>query len=102
MSRARLLRALLPLAILVPALALAKDRGELTILSYHEIADKADALTPAYAVTPTNFLRQMDWLRNHGYQFVSIDDVLASRAGKKPLPDKAVLVTFDDASQSVY
>jgi biofilm PGA synthesis lipoprotein PgaB len=90
------------MVVLLPALALAKDRGELTILSYHEIADKADALTPAYAVTPTNFLRQMDWLRNHGYRFVSIDDVLASRAGKRPLPDKAVLVTFDDAYQSVF
>ncbi len=102
MSLARLLRAVLPVVVLLPALALAKDRGELTILSYHEIADKADALTPAYAVTPTNFLRQMDWLRNHGYRFVGIDDVLASRAGKKPLPEKAVLVTFDDAYQSVY
>ncbi|MGA8892322.1 MAG: poly-beta-1,6-N-acetyl-D-glucosamine N-deacetylase PgaB [Anaeromyxobacteraceae bacterium] len=102
MPPARLLRAVLALVLLLPALARAKDRGELTILSYHEIADKADALTPAYAVTPTNFLRQMDWLRNHGYRFVSVDDVLAARAGKRPLPDKAVLVTFDDAYQSVY
>jgi biofilm PGA synthesis lipoprotein PgaB len=102
MDLARLLRGILPLVLLLPSLTLARDRGEITILSYHEIADKADALTPAYAVTPTNFLRQMDWLRNHGYRFVSIDDLLASRAGKKPLPDKAVLVTFDDAYQSVY
>ncbi|MEY2667969.1 MAG: hypothetical protein RJA59_607, partial [Pseudomonadota bacterium] len=102
MSPARLLRALLPLVLLLPALASARDHGQLTILSYHEIADKADALTPAYAVSPTNFLRQMDWLRNHGYRFVSVDDLLASRAGKRPLPDKAVLVTFDDAYQSVY
>lgn len=102
MSPARLLRALVPLVLLLPALASARDHGQLTILSYHEIADKADALTPAYAVSPTNFLRQMDWLRNHGYRFVSVDDLLASRAGKRPLPDKAVLVTFDDAYQSVY
>ncbi len=102
MDLARLLRGILPLVLLLPSLTLARDRGELTILSYHEIADKADALTPAYAVTPTNFLRQMDWLRNHGYRFVSVDDLLASRAGRKPLPDKAVLVTFDDAYQSVY
>ena len=102
MDLARLLRRILPLVLLLPSLTLARDRGELTILSYHEIADKADALTPAYAVTPTNFLRQMDWLRNHGYRFVSVDDLLASRAGRRPLPDKAVLVTFDDAYQSVY
>jgi biofilm PGA synthesis lipoprotein PgaB len=98
----RSLRTLLPLALLDPALALAGGRGEFTVLSYHEIADPADALTPSYAVSPTNFLRQMDWLRNHGYHFIRIDDILASRAGKQPLPPKAVLVTFDDAYQSVY
>jgi poly-beta-1,6-N-acetyl-D-glucosamine N-deacetylase len=102
MPFARFLRAILPLVLLLPALPSARERSELTILSYHEISDKADALTPNYAVTPTNFLRQMDWLRNHGYRFVGIDDLLASRAGKKPLPDKAVLVTFDDAYQSVF
>jgi biofilm PGA synthesis lipoprotein PgaB len=53
-------------------------------------------------VTPTFFLRQMDWLRNHGYHFVSVDDVLTSRAGGRPLPDRAVLVTFDDAYRSIY
>lgn len=98
---APLLALLLPV-LLLPAPSAAMDRDELTILSYHEIADRADAVTPAYAVTPTNFLRQMDWLRNHGYRFVGIDDLLAARAGRKPLPQKAVLVTFDDAYQSVY
>ena len=81
MSSARFLRGVLPLVLLLPALTSARDRNELTILSYHEIADKADALTPTYAVTPTNFLRQMDWLRNHGFRFIGIDDLLAARAG---------------------
>jgi biofilm PGA synthesis lipoprotein PgaB len=102
MRSPRLAGRLLTLALLVPTPAFARDRGGLTILSYHEIADKADALTPAYAVAPTMFLRQMDWLRNHGYHFVSVDDLVASRAGRKALPDKAVLVTFDDAYQSVF
>jgi biofilm PGA synthesis lipoprotein PgaB len=74
----------------------------LTVLSYHEIADPDRARVPAYAVTPTDFVRQMDWLRNRGYRFVAVDDVLAARAGKRPLPEKAVLVTFDDGYQSVY
>ncbi|MFT3916904.1 MAG: poly-beta-1,6-N-acetyl-D-glucosamine N-deacetylase PgaB [Anaeromyxobacteraceae bacterium] len=97
-----LVRPALLLCLLLPTLAAARERGELTILSYHEITDKQDALAPAYTVTPTNFLRQIDWLRNHGYRFVSVDDVIANRAGKRDLPDKAVLVTFDDAYQSMY
>ncbi|SMF22527.1 biofilm PGA synthesis lipoprotein PgaB [Pseudogulbenkiania subflava DSM 22618] len=76
--------------------------NKLTILTYHEIADKSDALEPAFAVSPTNFVRQMDWLKNNGYHFVSMDDVLADRSGKKPLPEKAVLLTFDDGYRSMY
>nr|WP_294863764.1 poly-beta-1,6-N-acetyl-D-glucosamine N-deacetylase PgaB [uncultured Pseudogulbenkiania sp.] len=76
--------------------------NKLTILTYHEIADKEDALEPAFAVSPTNFVRQMDWLKNNGYHFVSMDDVLADRSGKKPLPEKAVLLTFDDGYRSMY
>lgn len=75
---------------------------ELTVISYHEIADKKDALIPQYAVSPTNFVRQMDWLKNNGYHFVSVDQVLAARAGKLPLPERAVLITFDDGYRSVY
>jgi biofilm PGA synthesis lipoprotein PgaB len=90
------------LLLLPAARAVATARAELTVLNYHEICDEADALTPSYAVTPTNFLRQMDWLRNHGYRFVSVDDVLASREGRRPLPENAVLVTFDDAYRSIH
>ncbi|MGC3996883.1 MAG: poly-beta-1,6-N-acetyl-D-glucosamine N-deacetylase PgaB [Anaeromyxobacter sp.] len=88
--------------LLLPTASRADTSEELTILSYHEVSDAKDALEASYAVTPTNFLRQMDWLRNHGYRFVGIDDLVAARQGRRPLPDKAVLVTFDDAYQSVY
>lgn len=94
--------ALLLLLLLPAPRALAETEEELTVLGYHEIADRGEALVPDYAVTPTNFVRQMDWLRNHGYRFVGVADVLASREGRRPLPPKAVLITFDDAYQSVY
>lgn len=85
-----------------PSLAHADTEEKLTVLSYHEIATKDQALIPEYAVTPTMFVRQIDWLRNNGYRFVSIDDVLADESGKKSLPEKAVLITFDDGYRSVY
>jgi poly-beta-1,6-N-acetyl-D-glucosamine N-deacetylase len=99
----RLVPLLWALLLLLPASRSTADTGEeLTVLSYHEIADRGEALVPQYAVTPTDFVRQMDWLRNRGYHFVSVGDVLAGREGRKPLPDKAVLITFDDGYQSVY
>lgn len=99
----RLLPLLWVLVLMLPAgHTLADTEEKLTVLSYHEIAERDQALVPQYAVTPTNFVRQMDWLRNNGYHFVSVSDVLADRDGKKPLPEKAVLITFDDGYQSVY
>ncbi len=97
-----LLASLWLFALCLIGTAQAAPRPKLTILSYHEIAEGNDALVPAYTVTPTNFVRQMDWLKNNGYRFVGMNDVLADYAGKKPLPEKAVLITFDDGYQSMY
>jgi biofilm PGA synthesis lipoprotein PgaB len=82
--------------------ACADTLEKLTILSYHEVADPKDALDKDYAVSPTMFVRQMDWLRNNGYRFVTVDDLLADEAGNRPLPDNAVLITFDDGYKSMY
>ncbi|MBS0193260.1 MAG: poly-beta-1,6-N-acetyl-D-glucosamine N-deacetylase PgaB [Proteobacteria bacterium] len=87
---------------LLCAIAQAAPLPKLVILSYHEIAERDDALVSMYTVTPTLFVRQMDWLKNNGYRFVGVDQVLADWAGKKPLPDKAVLITFDDGYRSMY
>jgi biofilm PGA synthesis lipoprotein PgaB len=93
---------LLLFALCLIGTAHAEPQPKLTILSYHEIAEGNDALIPMYTVTPTNFVRQMDWLKNNGYHFVGMNDVLADYAGKKALPDRAVLITFDDGYRSVY
>ncbi|MFT3725454.1 MAG: poly-beta-1,6-N-acetyl-D-glucosamine N-deacetylase PgaB [Hyphomonadaceae bacterium] len=93
----------LMLALLPPVASASSETDEkFTVLSYHEIADPADALIPEYAVTPTMFVRQIDWLKNNGYNFVSVDDILADHDGRRPLPPKAVLITFDDGYRSMY
>lgn len=84
-----------------PATAADCEGQGLTIISYHEIAAPEDALTPTYAVTPTMFVRHIDWLRNNGFEFVSVGQVVASLAGRQTLPQKAVLLTFDDGYRSV-
>ncbi|MDD3443390.1 MAG: poly-beta-1,6-N-acetyl-D-glucosamine N-deacetylase PgaB [Sulfurimonas denitrificans] len=81
-----------------------RDRNvnEFTVLSYHEIAAKGETLNSTYTVTPENFEEQIRFLIDNGYHFVSVDDILEYRKNKRPLLDKAVLLTFDDGYQSVY
>ncbi|MEA2482283.1 MAG: colanic acid/amylovoran biosynthesis glycosyltransferase [Thermoleophilaceae bacterium] len=72
----------------------------LTVLMYHRIADRADDpgdLDPALiSASPRELERQAAWIGERAAP-VSLDDVLAARAGREPLPPRAVLVTFDDA-----
>jgi biofilm PGA synthesis lipoprotein PgaB len=90
------------LSALTPVATHATNFDRLTVISYHEIEEPAEALIPDYAVSPTMFVRHIDWLRNNGFVFVSVDQVLAAKRGETPLPPKAVLLTFDDGYQSVY
>ena len=90
------------LLLLHGAAALAGDR--FVVLSYHDIQDDpqeqrvADALT----ISSAELVAQFNWLRAHGYRPVSLDDIVAAREGRRPLPDKAVLLTFDDGYLSTY
>jgi biofilm PGA synthesis lipoprotein PgaB len=79
-----------------------QNPNEFTILSYHEIAEKPKTLDATYAVSPQHFEQQIQWLQTHGYHFINVDDILAYRNKGKALPNKAVLITFDDGYHSVY
>ena len=80
------------------------DSGDLLIISYHDIRDdvapKGDA--DRYAISTRNFVAQIDWLIASGYRPVSLDQVARASRGEQPLPEKAVLLTFDDGLRSVY
>lgn len=79
-----------------------RNANEFTIFSYHEIADKSETLDSTYAVSASNFEAQMKWLIDGGYHFIKIDDIINFRKHNIPLPEKAVLITFDDGYESVY
>lgn len=49
-----------------------------------------------------DFIKQLDFFKASGYQAVSIKDLQEAARGKKTLPDKAILFTFDDAYESFY
>ncbi|MGZ6642073.1 MAG: glycosyltransferase [Solirubrobacteraceae bacterium] len=68
----------------------------LTVLTYHRIGDPRGGPPGIVSATPRGFARQMRWLAASG-RAVSLSDVIAARAGARPLADGAVLVTFDDA-----
>jgi peptidoglycan/xylan/chitin deacetylase (PgdA/CDA1 family) len=79
----------------------AAAQTDFTVLAYHDVVDDASALTYD-AITLRSLAMHFDWLRANGYRVVSIDDILAARRGDRPLPPRAVLLTFDDGYRSFY
>lgn len=73
------------------------------VFCYHDIKDVVDGnLEQETTALSTNHLaRHFSWLKANGYTPVSVDDILAAQKGK-PLPEKAVLLTFDDGYASFY
>jgi biofilm PGA synthesis lipoprotein PgaB len=92
----------LMLAIALPGTAapVPEPGRRLLVLCYHDVPKKVDR--DDYGVDEETFIQQLEYLRTHGYAFVSFDDVLRAHAGGAPLPPKAVLLTFDDAYRSFY
>jgi poly-beta-1,6-N-acetyl-D-glucosamine N-deacetylase len=68
---------------------------------YHDVADK-DPDQTYLAVSTAKLVQQFNWLRENGYHPVSVDQLMAAKNGGPALPDKAVLLTFDDGYISFY
>ncbi len=70
----------------------------LCVLTWHRIGHPEHSTSDPslFSARPETFARQVEMLRRC-YAPVSMRDVLAAQAGERPLPPRAVLVTFDDA-----
>ncbi len=89
-------------ALLLAAVLLAgpaQAGQEFLVLCYHDIVSRP---TEADDNTPSDFTRQLEFFQTHGYVFVKPQDILEASRGKARLPQKAVLLTFDDAYESFY
>ena len=71
---------------------------KIPILAYHEIGDHS---TP-YWLTKSNFEQQMVALKAYGYQTVSLTEVYNYAKNGGTLPDKPVVITFDDGYENFY
>ena len=71
------------------------------VLAYHDVED--GAADQRYLSVRTSALNdQIVWLRENGYQPVSVQQILDAHNGGKALPPKAVLLSFDDGYSSFY
>jgi len=72
------------------------------VLCYHDIRDEFRERPDLYTVETRQLTQQFAWLRAQGYHVISMEQVIASRREHRPLPDRAVVLAFDDGLKSVY
>ncbi|MBN1287156.1 MAG: polysaccharide deacetylase family protein [Anaerolineae bacterium] len=75
------------------------------ILMYHYVGDlpaNADNYRVGLTVTPGEFRAQMQYMASNGYETVTLDDVIYALAQGHPLPEKPVVLSFDDGYADMY
>ena len=75
------------------------------ILMYHYISQPpadADVYRVDLSVTPDNFRQQLAWLRDNGYTGIDYYELSLAIVGFTELPEKPVLLTFDDGYLDNY
>lgn len=71
---------------------------QVAVLMYHHVHDTDQSSS---TVSSTLFRDQLSYLQSEGYRFITLNEFQKFYEGA-PVPDKAVLVTFDDGYQSFY
>lgn len=65
------------------------------VLMYHEISASPYG-SPRLAVSPASFASQLGYLADQGFSTVTAGQLAAAIAGRDRLPDRTVVLTFDD------
>jgi len=86
------------LVLAIPSIGFA---APLIALSYHEVSD-GKAIQERAGITTDMLVGHFDWFHTNGYQPVSIQQLVDAQKGIKALPERPVLLSFDDGYKSFY
>ncbi|MGI6499068.1 MAG: polysaccharide deacetylase family protein [Oscillospiraceae bacterium] len=74
---------------------------KLLVLMYHHLTKDPDKVNP-YTILTDDFQTDLEYLKSQGYHTVTPSQFLACKEQNVPLPERPVMITFDDGYESVY
>lgn len=82
-------------------------KQKISVICYHNIGTKEEierlpSERKKIFVEKTVFKHQMKWLKLLGYKTLTLDEFYDWKTGKIELPQKSILITFDDGRLNVY
>ncbi len=75
------------------------------ILMYHYVSEPpagANAIRQDLSVSPAHFEEQLAYLRQAGYETISMKELAYALSGHTTLPEKPVIISFDDGYRDNY
>ena len=88
----------LAITLLVSPVAWTGSADNAVILLYHHVSNSTPAST---SVTPETFEQHLQYLAN-GYNVISLEQAVNALRDNKLLPERAVVITFDDGYRNIY
>jgi len=76
------------------------DGVRVAVLGYHDFSETLPETE--MRINTTKFRKQLEIIQQLGITVISLDDFIAWKRGNLALPEKCVLLTFDDGWRSVY
>lgn len=78
--------------------------NQFVTLTFHDVRDDVDGIVDRdmYAISTKKLAQYFAWIKAEGWKPIRLEDILAARQNKQKLPEKAVLLTFDDGAISSY
>lgn len=74
----------------------------LPVLMYHHVGPSGESLYPGISISPTEFERHLKLLRSKGYAGITVGQWIAYVRDGLSLPEKPVLLTFDDGFADLH
>lgn len=83
--------------------AVVQEEGQvaLPVIMYHQML-KNTSRKGAYVITPEQFEDDLKYIEKNGYNTVTIEDILDFAENGAALPEKPILLTFDDGYETAY
>lgn len=82
------------------------ENVKIPILVYHHIRDTKPYSKSTWSykmsVSPSVFDTQMQWIQDHSYTTITLDEAAEMLTGKTQGPPKPIVITFDDNNRTQY
>ncbi|MCL2463052.1 MAG: polysaccharide deacetylase family protein, partial [Defluviitaleaceae bacterium] len=78
-----------------------REQKEVPVIMYH-LVTKNESYIGKYGITPKELENDLVFLKENGYTTILMQDLIDFVDGKGKLPEKPIVLTFDDGNSSDY